>query len=69
MDVLSGIDKDLNPFSPDYSCDGINPFSAVMKPRQTDDEDMVRNFDSIDIVNSSSDDYDDIVPIEDEDHK
>ena len=39
-----------------------------MKPRQTEDEDLVRNEDSIDIVNSSSDDYDDIVPLEDEDH-
>ena len=40
-----------------------------MRPRQTDlDDDMVRNEDSIDIVNSS-DDYDDIVPIEDEDNK
>ena len=41
-----------------------------MKPRDASfDDDLVRNENSVDIVNCTSEDYDDIVPIEEEDNK
>jgi len=56
MGVLSQMDKNEDIPSPDYSDQEVNPFRS---------DDLIRNEDSLDIVNSS-DDYDDIVPIEDE---